>query len=46
MRKSNLQSNKCFTNGMTIHLNMLGALMENRIGSNLNSTDVISIKRS
>jgi len=46
VRKSNLLTNKCFTNGMTIHLNMLGALMKNKIGSNLNSTGVISIKRS
>ena len=44
VRKSNLLTNKCFMNGMTIHLNMLGALMENRIGNNLNSTGVINIK--
>jgi hypothetical protein len=33
-------------NRMTINLHMLGTLMENRIGDNLNSTGVISMKRS
>jgi homoserine acetyltransferase len=44
--KSNLLTSKGFTNGMTIHFNRFGALMKNRIGSNLNSTGIISMKRS
>jgi hypothetical protein len=44
--KSNLMASKSFTNGMTIHFNMFGALMKNGIGSNLNSTGIISMKRS
>ena len=35
-----------FPNRMTIHLNMLCALMINKISSNLNSTCVVSIERS
>jgi hypothetical protein len=34
------------SNRMTINLNVLGTFMENRIGGNLNSTSVISMKRS
>ena len=37
---------KNLTNGMTIHLNMLCTLMENRISSNLNGTSIIGIERS
>ena len=44
--KSNLMASNGFTNGMTFHFNMFGALMKNRIGSNLNSTSIISMKRS
>ena len=44
--KSNLMESNGFTNGMTIHFNMFGALMKNQIGSNLNSTGIISMKRS
>ena len=46
VRKSNLLARNDFTNGMTIHFNMFGALMINGIGSNMNSTSVISMKRS
>ena len=35
-----------FSNKMTVHLNMLCALMINRISNNLNSTSVVSIERS
>ena len=35
-----------FPNRMTVHLNMLCALMINRISSNLNSTSVVSLERS
>jgi len=31
-------------NRMTINLNMFGVFMENRIGGNLNSTSIISMK--
>jgi hypothetical protein len=34
------------SNKMTINLNVLGMFMENRIGDNINSTGVISMKRS
>jgi len=44
VRKSNLLTSKGFTNGMTIHFNMFGALMKNWIGSNLNNTSIISMK--
>ena len=46
VRKSNVLMNKCFTNEMTIHLNMLGALMKNEIDNNLNRIGVININRS
>jgi hypothetical protein len=46
VRKSNLLTSKSFTNGMTIYFNIFGALMKNGIGSNLNSTGIISMKRS
>ena len=35
-----------FPNRMTVHLNMLCALMINRISNNLNSTSVVNIERS
>jgi hypothetical protein len=44
--KCNLLASKGFTNGMTIHFNMFGALMKKGIGSNLNSTSIISMRRS
>ena len=44
--KSNLMVSNGFTNGMTIHFNMFGVLMKNRICNNLNSTGIISMKRS
>ena len=34
------------SNRMTINLNVLGMFMKNEIGGNLNSTSVISMKRS
>jgi hypothetical protein len=37
---------KSISNEVAIHLNMLGALMEDRIGGNVNDTCIISIKRS
>jgi hypothetical protein len=40
------QSLKSISNEVAIHLNMLGALMEDRIGGNVNDTCIISIKRS
>jgi predicted oxidoreductase (fatty acid repression mutant protein) len=43
--KNNLLACKDFTNGMTIHFNMFGALMKKGIGSNLNSTCIINMKR-
>jgi len=46
MWKSNHLSSKGFTNGMTIHFNMFGALMKKGIGRNLNSIGIISMKRS
>ena len=46
VRKSNLLARNDFTNGMTIHFNMFGALMKNGIGSNMNNTSIISMKRS
>ena len=35
-----------FPNRMTVHLNMLCALMINMISSNLNSSSVVNIERS
>jgi hypothetical protein len=46
MWKRNNVSIHGFSNRMTIHFGMLGTLMENRIGSNLNSTRVVSMKKS
>ena len=46
VRKSNLLVRKGFMNGMTIYVNMFGVLMKNGIGSNMNSTIIISMKRS
>jgi hypothetical protein len=46
MWKRNNISIHDFSNGMTIHFDMLGTLMENRIGSNLNNTRVVNMKKS
>ena len=46
MRKRYNPSLKRITNEVAIHLNMLGALMEDRISGNVNNTCIISIKRS
>jgi hypothetical protein len=37
---------KSISNEVAIHLNMLGTLMEDKIGCNMNDTCIISIKRS
>ena len=46
IRKRNNMRVQGFPNRMTVHLNMLCALMINRISSNLNSTSVVNIERS
>ena len=46
MRKRYNPSLKRITNEVAIHLNMLGALMEDRISGNVNGTCIISIKKS
>ena len=46
MRKRYHSTFQSVSNRMTINFNVLGALMENGIGGNLNSTSVISMKRS
>ena len=45
-RKKNDTSVQCFLNRVTIHLNILCALMINKISYKLNSTSVIIMKRS
>ena len=46
VRKSNLLVRKGFMNGMTIYFNMFGVLMKKGIDSNMNSTSIISMKKS
>ena len=46
MRKSNHMSIKGFTYGMTIDFDMFRTLMEDKINDDLNSTGIISMKRS
>ena len=46
MRKKYHPTFQSVSNRMTINFNVLGAFMENRIGGNLNSTSVISMKKS
>lgn len=36
--------NKALTNNMTIYVKMLGAFVEHRVGSNVKSTFVVTIK--
>jgi len=45
-RKRNDTSVQCFSNRVTIHLNMLCVLMINKIKYNLNSTSVIIMERN
>ena len=46
MRKRYHPTFQTVSNIMTINFNVLGAIMENGIGGNLNSTSVINMKRS
>jgi hypothetical protein len=46
VRKSNHMSVKGFTDGMTIDFDMFCMLMEDKISDDLNSTCIISMKRS
>ena len=46
MRKGNDMIVQYFPTRMTVHLNVFGTLMKDRIGSNLNGTSVVNMERS